>query len=240
MLRIDHIMAWTRLYWIPHGFGLHEGTYVSYPAEELFAVLTLESHRNRCEVIGENLGTVPPEIDAALPHHRIWGMYLAQFEASKVAGIAAPAATDMALVGTHDTPTFAGWLTGNDIEERVRYGLLTPAAAPMALKERSKAARRLAKRLGPGRRKPPAFLADLLEWLGRSESPLVVAWLEDLWLESQAVNLPGTPSSQRPNWQRPMTRLLDDMMIDPMVAGCLRRLQEARAAAPMTTAILPT
>ena len=119
-------------------------------------------------------------------------MYLAQFEASKVAGIAAPAATDMALVGTHDTPTFAGWLTGNDIEERVRYGLLTPAAAPMALKERSKAARRLAKRLGPGRRKPPAFLADLLEWLGRSESPLVVAWLEDLWLESQAVNLPGT------------------------------------------------
>ena len=240
VLRIDHIMAWTRLYWIPHGFGLHEGTYVSYPAEELFAVLTLESHRNRCEVIGENLGTVPPEIDAALPHHRIWGMYLAQFEASKDADIEAPAATDMALVGTHDTPTFAGWLAGNDIEERVRYGLLTPAAAPMALKERSKAAKRLAKRLGPGRKKPPAFLAELLEWLGRSESPLVVAWLEDLWLEGQAVNLPGTPSSQRPNWQRPMSRLLDDMMIDPMVVGCLRRLQEARTASPIATATSPT
>ncbi|HEV8148900.1 MAG TPA: 4-alpha-glucanotransferase, partial [Gemmatimonadales bacterium] len=34
VLRVDHIMAWTRLYWIPHGFPLHEGTYVSYPAEE--------------------------------------------------------------------------------------------------------------------------------------------------------------------------------------------------------------
>jgi 4-alpha-glucanotransferase len=55
VLRVDHIMAWTRLYWIPHGFGLHEGTYVSYPAEELFAVLTLESQRHRCEVVGENL-----------------------------------------------------------------------------------------------------------------------------------------------------------------------------------------
>ena len=240
VLRIDHIMAWTRLYWIPHGFGLHEGTYVSYPAEELFAVLTLESHRNRCEVIGENLGTVPPEIDAALPHHRIWGMYLAQFEASKGTGIAAPAATDMALVGTHDTPTFAGWLAGNDITERVRYGLLTPEAAPLARKERSNATRRLAKRLGPGRKKPHAFLAELLEWLGHSASPLVVAWLEDLWLEGQAVNLPGTPSSQRPNWQRPMSRLLDDMMIDPMVVECLRRLQEARAASPMATAASPT
>ena len=82
VLRVDHIMAWTRLYWIPHGFGLHEGTYVSYPAEELFAVLTLESHRDRCEVVGENLGTVPREIFEALPRHRIWGMYLAQFQAS--------------------------------------------------------------------------------------------------------------------------------------------------------------
>ncbi len=240
VLRIDHIMAWTRLYWIPHGFGLHEGTYVSYPAEELFAVLTLESHRNRCEVIGENLGTVPPEIDTALLRHRIWGMYLAQFEAGNAGGIAPPAPTDMALVGTHDTPTFAGWLAGNDIEERVRYGLLTPEAAAMALKERSKAARRLAKRLGLGRKQPHALLAELLEWLGRSESPLVVAWLEDLWLEDRAVNLPGTPSSQRPNWQRPMNRLLDDIMIDPMVAGCLRRLHEARAAAPIATTPSPT
>ncbi|MEK7379947.1 MAG: 4-alpha-glucanotransferase, partial [Gemmatimonadota bacterium] len=82
VMRVDHIMAWTRLYWIPHGFGLDEGTYVSYPADELFAILTLESHRHRCEVAGENLGTVPPEISEALSHHRIWGMYLAQFEAS--------------------------------------------------------------------------------------------------------------------------------------------------------------
>ena len=80
VLRVDHIMAWTRLYWIPKGLGLHQGTYVSYPAEELFAVLTLESHRNRCEVVGENLGTVPPEIGEALPRHRIWGMYLAEFQ----------------------------------------------------------------------------------------------------------------------------------------------------------------
>src|SRR3972149_10127549 len=123
VLRVDHIMAWTRLYWIPQGLGLHQGTYVSHPAEELFAVLTLESRRHRCEIVGENLGTVPREIDEALPRHRIWGMYLAQFQASEDPHVAAPPAPDVALIGPHHTPTFAGWLEGNDIAERVRYGL---------------------------------------------------------------------------------------------------------------------
>jgi len=235
VLRVDHIMAWTRLYWIPHGFGLHQGTYVSYPAEELFAILTLESNRQRCEVVGENLGTVPPEIGEALPRHRIWGMYLAQFQASEDPHVAAPAAPDAAFVGTHDTPTFVGWLEGNDIPERVRHGLLAEEAVPAARKERARATRRLAKRLHRRADEPRAMLAELLEWLGRSESPLVVPWLEDLWLEDVRVNLPGTRSSERPNWRRPMSLLLDEIVADPEIAALLGRLAQARRpASPLT------
>jgi len=228
VLRVDHIMAWTRLYWIPHGLRLHEGTYVSYPAEELFAILTLESDRNRCEVVGENLGTVPREIDKALPRHRIWGMYLAQFQASDGPDVTPPTARDVALVGTHDTPTFAGWLTGNDIDERVRHGLLAEEAAPSARVKRAQATQWLAQRLGHRAEEPEAFLAELLEWLGRSDSPLVVPWIEDLWLEDHAVNLPGTRSQVRPNWQRPMRRLLDEIFTDPEVDGLIRRLHRTR------------
>jgi 4-alpha-glucanotransferase len=228
VLRVDHIMAWTRLYWIPHGFGLHEGTYVSYPADELFAILVLESHRNSCEIAGENLGTVPPEIDEALPRHRIWGTYLAQFQASKDPKVAPPTATEMAQVGTHDTPTFAGWLTANDIPERVHYRLLAEEAVPSVRRERSRATRRLAKRLGRRVDEPLALLGELLEWLGASDSPLIVPWLEDLWLEDVRVNLPGTRSSERPNWQRPMRKLLDEIFADPEVDGLLRRLHRAR------------
>jgi 4-alpha-glucanotransferase len=230
VLRVDHIMAWTRLYWIPHGFGLHQGTYVSYPAEELFAILSLESNRHRCEVVGENLGTVPPEIDEALPRHRIWGMYLAEFQAPKGPHIAPPTTADMALVGTHDTPTFSGWLAGNDIAERVRYGLLADEEVPGVREERSRATRWLARHLRSRVEEPTAFLAELLEWLGRSDSPLVVPWLEDLWLEDRAVNLPGTRSSERPNWQRPMRRLLDEVFADPEVDGLTRRLHRARTS----------
>ncbi|HYV68045.1 MAG TPA: 4-alpha-glucanotransferase, partial [Myxococcales bacterium] len=103
VLRVDHVMAWTRLYVIPHGMALSEGTYVSYPAEELFAILTLESHRHHCEIVGENLGTVPPEIDEALPRHKIWGMYLAEFQdwkGKKEEAPAPPTERDMALIGT--------------------------------------------------------------------------------------------------------------------------------------------
>ena len=232
VLRVDHIMAWTRLYWIPHGFGLHEGTYISYPAEELFAVLTLESHRGRCEVVGENLGNVPREIYEALPRHRIWGMYLAQFQASSDENVSPPTAADMALVGTHDTPTFAGWLGGTDIAERVRYGLLKREAEAGVREERVQATARLAKRLRGRVNQPRALLAALLEWLGRSRSPLVVPWLEDFWLEDRGVNLPGTPSSVRPNWQGPMRRLLDDVFTDQEVDALIRRLQRARASRP--------
>jgi 4-alpha-glucanotransferase len=77
---------------------------------------------------------------------------------------------------------------------------------------------------------PRAFLTALLEWLGRSNTPLVILWLEDLWLEEESVNLPGTSSSVRPNWQRPMQRLLDEIFTDPEVDELLRLLHRARNA----------
>jgi 4-alpha-glucanotransferase len=227
VLRVDHIMAWTRLYWIPHGMGLHEGTYVSYPAEELFAILTLESNLHQCEVVGENLGTVPQEIDEALPRHRIWGMYLAEFQGGP-SPLVPPTEEEMGLVGTHDTPTFAGWLRGNDIAERVQYRLLDESRAPAVIDERLQTIEWLAEQLGSNVQEPGPFLVALLEWLSRSSSPLVVPWIEDLWLEEHAVNLPGTPSSVRPNWQRPMRRLLDQVFDDAQIRELLRRLDEAR------------
>jgi 4-alpha-glucanotransferase len=233
VLRIDHIMAWTRLYWIPHGMGLHQGTYVSYPAEELFAVLTLESHRHQCEIVGENLGNVPRDIYEALPRHHIRGMYLAMFAASDGPKVSAPTRADMALVGTHDTPTFAGWIAGNDIADRLRYGLLKPGEEGDVREERARAVTWLATHLEVDVEDQPAFFAAVLEWLGRSQSPLVVPWLEDLWLEPVSVNLPGTPSSVRPNWQRPMSRLLDDIINDARVESQLRLLHRARNQDPM-------
>lgn len=227
VLRVDHVMALSRLYWIPRGLPLDRGTYVSYPLEELFSVLCLESHRARCEVVGENLGTVPQEIREALPRHGIRGMYLALWEAYGDA-VRDPDASEVAMPGTHDTPTFAGWVGGVDVEERVRCGLLEPEAAPDEREARAAAVARLAERLEADPDDLPAFLGALLEWLGRSPAPRVVPWIEDLWLEPEGVNLPGTRSSERPNWQRPLARLLEDLLADPDVVDRVARLDRAR------------
>jgi 4-alpha-glucanotransferase len=135
----------------------------------------------------------------------------------------------MALVGTHDTPTFAGWLAGVDIDERVRCKLLAADSVPDERERRSRSVQWLADELNCLPDDPELFLAELLEWLGRSESPLVVPWLEDFWLEKEGVNLPGTGSSERPNWQRPMSRLLDEVFEDEKVGALTRRLDRARS-----------
>jgi len=181
---------------------------------------------------------VPVEIDQALPRHAIWGMYLAEFEAMEPV-ITLPTREQTAFIGTHDTPTLAGWVAGTDIEERVRCGLLHRNAAPAAKKARQEGVELLARTLAGDVDDLPSLLGNLLEWLGRSPSPLVAPWLEDLWLEIEQVNLPGTRSSDRPNWQRPMSRLLDEAISDPAVSALLRRLHEARTA-PVTEPIDPT
>lgn len=232
VLRIDHVMAFNRLYWIPQGMSLSEGTYVTYPAEELFAALSIESHRHRCEVIGENLGTVPTEVEAALERHGIAGMFVAQFQAgAPEPEVAAPNAAQIALLDTHDTPTLAGWITGDDIADRVRHGLLAPDRAAAVHEERAAAVARLTGHLGADPADPRGFLARLLAWLGGSPSRLVVPWLEDLWLEARGVNLPGTTSDAHPNWQRPMARLLDQVVDDPDVAVLVGILAAARRSA---------
>ena len=231
VLRVDHVMALSRLFWIPDGAGVADGTYVSYPRDELFAVLSLESHRHPCELVGEDLGTVPPGIDEALSRHGIRGMYVGQFEAASGTVPVPPAPDRVAMVGPHDTPTFAGWLDGGDIPERVHLGLLAPDAEAGERAGREAATLALASAVHGDLDAPDELVALVLEWLGASDSPLVITWLEDLWLEVLPVNIPGSGSDEWPNWQRPMSLLLDRVVQDPGVNRILERLDAARRAA---------
>ncbi|HZP26338.1 MAG TPA: 4-alpha-glucanotransferase, partial [Dehalococcoidia bacterium] len=79
MLRIDHVMGLHRLFWVPSGCPATEGVYVSYPAEELYAIVCLESQRERCEVVGEDLGTVPRYVRREMSRHGLLRSYVLQF-----------------------------------------------------------------------------------------------------------------------------------------------------------------
>ncbi|HEX2198668.1 MAG TPA: malto-oligosyltrehalose synthase, partial [Burkholderiales bacterium] len=197
-VRLDHVMALMRQYWIPQGAKPDKGGYVNYPLRELLAILALESRRRRCMVIGEDLGTVPAELRAALDEAGVLSYRPLLFEKDTPA--AAYPRNALVCVSTHDLPTWKGFWAGRDLELRERLGLTVDAAKEKAQREQDKSL--LKKILGDtSAQSAHAFLA-------RTPSKILMVQPEDvLELEEQA-NLPGTVD-QHPNWRRKLPLALE-------------------------------
>jgi 4-alpha-glucanotransferase len=106
-------MGLHRLFWIPDGFPPRDGVYVQYPADAQWAIVSLESHRHRCRVVGEDLGTVPAAVRRAMADHGVLRTWVAQF-AHDGPTMPRPPRRAMAWLSTHDTPTFAAWWPGKE------------------------------------------------------------------------------------------------------------------------------
>jgi 4-alpha-glucanotransferase len=231
LLRIDHVMGLRRLYWIPHGAAATAGTYVDYPAEELFAIVTLESHRAQAMVVGEDLGTVPPSVRRALRRHALIGTWVAQgsLEQSPAsAGADPPPRRSVAALNTHDMPTFAGYVQGRDIDDRLALHQINATTAARQREERADVIEQAKAQLGA--KDPQELLHRLVEILAGSDAEVVLVNLEDLWLEVRPQNVPGT-STERPNWRRPAAYAVDELDAVPAALETLARMRAARRVA---------
>ncbi len=234
MLRIDHVMQLHRLFWIPRGMEAADGVYVRYPAEELYAVLSLESHRHRAAIVGENLGTVPPEVGEAMGRHGVLGMYVLQYELQpgSEGHPRTPPADSAASLNTHDMPTFRAFWKGDDVADLADLGLFDAGQAA-AERERRRALRRGMAALVPGSPDPEApgaaqaVLAERLAWLAASPARLVLVNLEDLWGETAPQNVPGT-HSERTNWRRKARLSFEEFSSLPAVVETLERINRLR------------
>jgi 4-alpha-glucanotransferase len=220
MLRIDHVMGIHRQFWIPAGFEKRDGLYVRYPAEELHAVASLESHRHRTELVGENLGIVPEAVDRALARHGWRGISVMQFRltGNPSAPLEPSPRNAVASFNTHDTPTFAGFRRGRDLEDRVQANLLAPEMAQEIAQARRAAIRALDQSLGLDLAPDEATLEALARWLQlllESDSDQVAITLEDLWLEEEPQNVPGR--MDRPSWRRKLRHALTSLPPETLV-----------------------
>ena len=215
LLRIDHVMGLHRLWWVPRGLSAAQGAYVTYNAEEFYAILCLESCAHQTMLVGENLGTVPREVNRGMKRHGLRGMYVAQYEErdDPRAALREPPRQCVASVNTHDMPMWAAHWRGQDITDRRRLGLLTPKQAREEWQHRAR--RRKALEAFLRRRKllkRPATTRSvfqaLVDFLGRSKAEIVLVNLEDLWLEMRPQNTPGTVM-ERVNWRRKMKLRLE-------------------------------
>ncbi|SNB61574.1 4-alpha-glucanotransferase [Arboricoccus pini] len=139
-LRIDHVLGLQRLWWVPAGKSARHGAYMTYPFDDLAAILALESHRHRCLVVGEDLGTVPEGFRAKMADYGILSYKLLFFEQDSAGNYLPPAAyasAAMATVSSHDLPTLAGWWAAEDIKIREdRHLYSDPEEGPRQRRQR--------------------------------------------------------------------------------------------------------
>jgi 4-alpha-glucanotransferase len=234
ILRLDHVMGLHRIYWIPRDLQADQGVYVRYPAEELYAILSLESHRNRCMLVGENLGTVPGYVNEAMGRHNVQKMYVVQYEldGQDAAVLKRPPSDSVASLNTHDMSPFGGYMHGQDISDRRQAGMLDDEEEVKERQKRSTILNNLKeflrnKNLLDDSESDASVLQAVLAYLAASPAKVVLLTLEDLWLEQQAQNLPGT-STERPNWRRKLRCSLEQIQDSPEITNIVKLVNKLR------------
>lgn len=245
-LRIDHVMALLRLWWVPKtAANAGGGAYVYYPIMDLLGILALESQRQQVVVIGEDLGTVPDGIRTLLQQFGIYSYRVFFFETAADGGYISPAhypQQAMATLSTHDLPTLIGFWHCEDLTLGQRLGLYTDDSVLQQLyQQRHANKQRILDSLHGHGSLPhdyPREVAHLAmdrqlnyamqQHLAAGAQQLLCLQIED-WLEmTQPVNVPGT-SNEYPNWRRKLSQPLEQWTMDPEIGHLLTRLTTLRA-----------
>jgi len=231
-LRIDHVMRFFRLYWIPDGLEASSGTYVRDRYDDLIRVLALESVRNSVVIVGEDLGTVPDHARETLARFGMLSYRLFYFEQDQNRQFKPPEAyPHLALVSasTHDLPTLAGFWQNRDILARREAGVLPDdGSVQRAVAQRLAEKQKILDLLHRLSLLPDSFARDAAElpelsgelhdaivgFLMSTPSMLMLLNQEDLFKETEQQNLPGT-TAEYPNWQRKMKFSSEELNSSP-------------------------
>ncbi|MBL6928111.1 MAG: 4-alpha-glucanotransferase [Rhodospirillales bacterium] len=233
-LRIDHVMALEQLFWLPVDDPDGGGAYVAYPFDDLLAIVALESHRNKCFVIGEDLGTVPSNFRERMADEHILSYRVSQFERHSEGLYMRPSVyPEMALAtaNTHDLPTVRGHWQGTDIF--LRHDLnaeATPEDLAAQMEDRSHDRELVRAALVDQGLIAEDFALDAAldddalqtlitaveRFVARTPSCLMLAGLTDLLADEKMLNLPGT-IEEYPNWRHKIGLPVQDMAGDPTV-----------------------
>jgi glycogen operon protein len=216
-LRIDHVMALERQFWVPRSGRSADGAYVAYPLEELLQVVATHSVENRCLVIGEDLGTVRHGLRERLACAAVLSYKVAWFErdaegrltdSRRLPPLAAVCAS------THDLPTIDGWVAGLDIDERVGNGSIDLHAGERERSHRAWDVAQLQSGLTRQGIRGDDLVDRLHRWLAVSSCRLAIVQMEDVAGLARQPNLPGTPD-KAPNWRQSLPIMLESLADAP-------------------------
>ena len=243
-LRIDHVMALLRLWWVVKGDNAKDGGYVYYPVDDLLGILALESHRNQSLVIGEDLGTVPEEIRSKLADNGVYSYRVFFFEQAEDGGFFSPShypVQSMSTLTTHDMPTLIGYWHCLDLELGKDIGLYpTEEILQTLYTDRHKNKQAILDTLhGHGSvghevgrdvnytGMDKALNHGMQVHMAGGSSALLSLQLED-WLEmDKPVNVPGT-FNEYPNWKRKLTENIESLFERKDINELAAKLTQSR------------
>ena len=246
-LRVDHVMGWQRLFVIPAGASPTDGAYLRFPLDDLLSIAALQSQRNRCIVIGEDLGTVPTGFRERMTDANLLSCRVLYFEQNHGRFRRPAEFPELAAVSvtTHDLATLRGYWIGDDIALKASLGIFKSAEeADRARGERERDKQLLVEALGnegllpsslqPADAAKAPWSAEIAKavhiYLARSPALLLTVQLDDLVGEQHQTNLPGT-SAEYPNWRRRLDRTLAEIAADPLIANAVAAVTRGRRAA---------
>jgi 4-alpha-glucanotransferase len=218
-LRIDHAMGLFRLFWIPVGESAARGTYVRYRADEMLAILALESQRARAYVVGEDLGTVEDGVREQLAAHAILSYRVLWFEKEHPSSYPPES---LAAVSTHDLPTIAGMWTGSDLKRQKKLGLQPNTESVVEICERLKTMAGVDSTMTV-----EEVIEKIYQLLAKAPSRILTASLEDAVGVEERPNMPATTSESNPNWSLALPEPIGDLMTRELAGRIGRAFRRA-------------
>ncbi len=244
-LRIDHVMGLLRLWWCPTDKTADYGVYVNYPMEDLLGIIKLESQRHQCLIFGEDLGTVPAEIEAALPEAHCYSNEVVLFsrEQDRFLNPENYKSSALTCISNHDIPTLRAWWNCNDLDLRQQLGIYDNHKSQQEKEARHEDKKALLKTLqdmdelpwgvNPDDINTMGYSRELLErihyYLAKTASKIISIQLEDILEMDSPVNIPGT-SDEYPNWRRRLNRSTHSLINDESYKMFLKNITLTRKA----------
>jgi len=243
-LRIDHILGLMRQYWVAPGMEANEGVYISFPWDDILRIIALESRRNNCVVIGEDLGNVPSGFSETIQNAGLLSFKVLFFERWESGLFKRPdnfPTQSIITIATHDTATLTGWWQGRDLEWREQLDLYPNDEAGHAdrnarTNERQNLIAALDDLQVIDREKAPSIEPAIMntelsiavqKYLAASPSHLQLIPLEDVLEIPEQVNIPGT-IDQHPNWLQKLPVSLEDFWETNSVVQIVKTMNKAR------------
>jgi 4-alpha-glucanotransferase len=243
-IRIDHILGLMRQYWVAPGMAANEGAYIHFPFDDILRVIALESQRNKCVVIGEDLGNVPAGFSQKINDAELLSFKVMFFERWDSGLFKRPEnfpAKSVSTVSTHDTPTLTGWWQGRDLQWRQQLNLYPNQAAGNADRNaRAGDRQNLIAALEDWQvinsdqapeQHPPIMNNQLSisvqQYLASSPSHIQLISLEDALEIPEQVNIPGT-IDEHPNWLQKLPVMLEDLSRVKSVDNIGKAMMKAR------------